>query len=122
MTKMTKKFSTDTLNLAHLLLNITLRPYEQSSNVSDEQKWVILSSICRSLSLSMPKNLLVESNPIGSSFNFSTLAEMDEKTLAQFFLTPDSFYNSIREKILDGFKEYVESKSLKDIYMIEDCD
>ena len=109
---MTKKFSTDTLNLAHLLLNITLRPYEQSSNVSDEQKWVILSSICRSLSLSMPKNLLVESNPIGSSFNFSTLAEMDEKTLAQFFLTPDSFYNSIREKILDGFKEYVESKSL----------
>ena len=119
--KMTKKISTDTFNIAHLLKNITLCPYEQSSNVSDEQKWVILSSICRSLSLFMPKNLLVESNPVGSNFNFSDLAEMDEKMLTEIFLTPDTFYNIIREKIIDGFKEYVESKSVRDIYQIEDC-
>ena len=117
---MSKKMSVDTL--ASILANSTLQPYNFSVDVSDEQKWVILSSICKSLSRSMPKNLLIESNPTGAILNFSALAEMDEKTLAQFFLTPDAFYNSIREKILDGFKEYVESSYFKNMYSIEDCD
>lgn len=117
---MSKKMSVVTL--ATILKNFTLRPYQLSDNASDEQKWVILSSICKSLSRSMPKNLVVESNPSGALFNFSALAEMDETILAQFFKTPDTFYNSIHEIIFEGFKEHIETKYFKNIYSIEDCD
>ena len=120
ITKMSKKMSVVTL--ATILKNFTLRPYELSGNVSEEKKWIILCSICKSLSFSMPKNLLVEASSTGSLFNFSALAEMDETMLVQFFGTPDSLYNSICEKIFDGFKEHIESSYFKNMYSVEDCD
>ena len=117
---MSKKMSVETL--ASILKNFTLRPYELLGDASDEQRWIILCSICKSLSRSMPKNLLVEINSNGALFNFSALAEMDKTMLAQFFNTPDTLYKSINEKIFDGFKEHIASAYFKNMYSIEDCE
>lgn len=117
---MQKKISTDTL--ARLLTNSALRPYELSSDASDEQKWVILCSLCKSLNRSMPKDSLIKINTNGALFNFSALAEMNETMLTQFFKTPDTLYKGIQEIIFDGFKKYIDSKYFKSIYSIEDCD
>ena len=121
MPKMSKKMSVDTI--ASILANFTLNPYNYlSGDASDEQKWVILSSICKSLSRSMPNNLLVENTPNGALFNFSALAEMNETMLAQFFKTPDTLYEGIKKIIFNGFKEYIEGTYFKNMYSIEDCE
>ena len=121
MTKMSKKMSVDTI--ASILANFTLNPYNYlSGDASDEQKWVILSSICKSLSRSMPNNLLVENTPNGALFNFSALAEMNETMLAQFFKTPDALYKRIKEVSFDGFLKHIEGDCFKNIYKIEKCE
>lgn len=117
MAKMAKQISTD--NLARLLTSTALRPYSISNDANDEQKWIILCSLCKSLNYDIPNDVLVKSNTTGALFNFPALAALNETMLTQFFKTPDNLYTSIEEIIFNGFKKYIDSEYFKLKY---DCD
>ena len=112
------------LNLAQMLINFTLKPYELSKgSATNEQKWIIMCSIIKSLKQSMPIDMLIKSDIfIDACFNFSALAEMDESMLMLFFTTPDALYKRINEVIYNGFIKRIESNYFKNLYKVEDCE
>ncbi len=120
---MAKKISTD--NLARLIENVALRPYELlESSVGAEERWMILTSTIKGLSKVVSEDVTVESSRFPSArFNISALAKMERATLIHFFTTPSDLYHKIHHMLFEGIREYVEkSEIFNNVYSVKDIE